>query len=440
MEELKYKYILSLVIEEPNDSRQNHTQTIPITSSYPISSSNGIISIHVSRPRAGYQQKGDPIINTLGSELSKKFGWGRKRNHRFIHFDPTPDDFDILFELGHEEKGFVMVSRKKPHYELMRLRTGKRNLKTALSRVLYRSCFEENGSVLGRYLMYMITLPENVSYALENRAPYDFFNNGKRVESRLNVKRISDTECAMEISDGVWGPLATDELDRFMNSYHLGHTRSKKWNMCSPKKLWRELLGENPSETQLKVMINFLSQNRTDDIVEERAKKLMDDVQQKYSDRIKIIKEEGEDSNGEKIPITKMYVKGRIADWLIIDKAWKTNVQKVKTFVFRNTERPTKGARFRRNDKDENYQNGWWSGPICIDNIHNNSSVGDQFVARAMALLNDKQTVKLVNTISSYLDKTMIDGSIPQRLNWDAIGNEEEFWSELDYMKMLGVI
>ena len=57
-----------------------------------------------------------------------------------------------------------------------------------------------------------------------------------------------------------------------------------------------------------------------------------------------------------------------------------------------------------------------------------------------MALLNDKQTVKLVNTISSYLDKTMIDGSIPQRLNWDAIGNEEEFWSELDYMKMLGVI
>ena len=120
--------------------------------------------------------------------------------------------------------------------------------------------------------------------------------------------------------------------------------------MCSPKKLWRELLGENPSETQLKVMINFLSQNRTDDIVEERAKKLMDDVQQKYSDRIKIIKDEGEDSNGEKIPITKMYVKGRIADWLIIDKAWKTNVQKVKTFVFRNTERPTKGARLRRND------------------------------------------------------------------------------------------
>ena len=194
MEELKYKYILSLVIEEPNDSRQNHTQTIPITSSYPISSSNGIISIHVSRPRAGYQQKGEPIINTLGSELSKKFGWGRKRNHRFIHFDPTPDDFDILFELGHEEKGFVMVSRKQPHYELMGLRTGKRNLKTALSRVLYRSCFEENGSVLGRYLMYMITLPENVSYALENRAPYDFFNNGKRVESSLNVKRISVTK------------------------------------------------------------------------------------------------------------------------------------------------------------------------------------------------------------------------------------------------------
>ena len=57
-----------------------------------------------------------------------------------------------------------------------------------------------------------------------------------------------------------------------------------------------------------------------------------------------------------------------------------------------------------------------------------------------MALLNDTNTVKLVNTISSYLDATMIDGTYPQRLNWDAIGNEEEFWSELDYMKMLGAI
>tara|TARA_Y100001951_G_C11296721_1_gene276236 strand:+ start:4574 stop:5905 length:1332 start_codon:yes stop_codon:yes gene_type:complete len=443
MEDLTYKYTLILYIHAPNDSNQRYTQTLSLSSSYPIMNSKGKITLEISRPRAGYKAKGEPVINGLSSAISAKFGWGRRtqrqynRLHSYSSYEPAPDNFDIMFELGNEEKGYVLVSRQKPHYKLMGLRTEKKNMATALSRVLYRSCFEENGKVLGNYLMNMVTLPENVSYALENRAPYDFFHDGKRIESRLNVKRISDQECAMEISDGIWGPISVKEMDRFMNSYHHGHTRSKRWNMCSPKRLWWELMGEHPSETQLKLMYGFLSQNRTDDIVEQRAKKLMEDIQEKYSDRIKIISDVGEDDK----PITRMYVKGVIADWLIIDKTWKTNVQKVKTFVFRNEENRDKTTRYRRNQKLEEYQNGWWSGPICIDNIHNNSSVGDQFVARAMALLNDKQTVKLVSTISSYLDASMLDGTYPQRINWDGVGNEEEmFWTELDYLEMLGAI
>ena len=42
-------------------------------------------------------------------------------------------------------------------------------------------------------------------------------------------------------------------------------------------------------------------------------------------------------------------------------------------------------------------------GPICIDNIHSNSSLGDQFASRALALLNDKLTVKLIYTIDRYI-------------------------------------
>jgi len=166
----------------------------------------------------------------------------------------------------------------------------------------------------------------------------------------------------------------------------------------------------------------------------------MKDVQERYSDRIKnIIEKDGikEDNS----VVTKMYVKGKIADWLIVDRAWKSNVQKVKTFVYRNNETiSSTGRRRYRKPKYEEYQQGWWSGPICIDNIHNNSSVGDQFVARAMALLNDSNTVKLVNTISQYLTAGMMDGTQMQRLSWDAIGKEDENWSELDYMKLLGVI
>ena len=44
-----------------------------------------------------------------------------------------------------------------------------------------------------------------------------------------------------------------------------------------------------------------------------------------------------------------------------------------------------------------------WTGPICIDNMSEGSSLGDQFAARAFALLNDTMTIKMVNTIKRYL-------------------------------------
>jgi hypothetical protein len=45
-----------------------------------------------------------------------------------------------------------------------------------------------------------------------------------------------------------------------------------------------------------------------------------------------------------------------------------------------------------------------WRGPICIDNMTGGSSLGDQFVARALALLNDTMTVKIINTIRRYIN------------------------------------
>ena len=40
---------------------------------------------------------------------------------------------------------------------------------------------------------------------------------------------------------------------------------------------------------------------------------------------------------------------------------------------------------------------------MCIDNMAKGSSLGDQFAARALALLNDRFTVTIVNTIKRYL-------------------------------------
>ena len=65
---------------------------------------------------------------------------------------------------------------------------------------------------------------------------------------------------------------------------------------------------------------------------------------------------------------------------------FKSDIQAVSTYLF--CKDTGTGDRLT-------YQHGIIKGPICIDNMTKNSSVGDQFAARALALLNDKITIKL---------------------------------------------
>jgi hypothetical protein len=60
---------------------------------------------------------------------------------------------------------------------------------------------------------------------------------------------------------------------------------------------------------------------------------------------------------------------------------------------------------------------GFLKGPICIDNMTKHSSVGDQFAARAFALLNDSMTVQIVSTINHYLSDNHYDGQTEARLH-----------------------
>jgi hypothetical protein len=280
-----------------------------------------------------------------------------------------------------------------------------------ITRILYKSCFTRDLAELLEYTMKSITFPSNVMYAIENRAPYKFVKNLNWVESRLNVEAISMAECAIEISDGIWANISIKDLDTFVNAFKgEGSKRSKKWRNCSPKKLWTMLMGKEPKETELNLMVEFLEQNRTQEIVEKRARELMDEMLVDYPNRIKII---------TKSERTYMLVKGKITDWIITDEAYKTQTQKVSTFLF------TK-------DKDKSgrpFGNGYLypRGGICIDNVSTTSSVGDQFAARAFALLNDNMTLQLVSTIRPYVyNKNQADDVIPDRLDWEYDYSKEE--------------
>ena len=330
--------------------------------------------------------------------LTSFMGIKRGRTHDGIHQFKI-DDF------------ILHVERRNKTYYVMGSLLNKSETILLITRILYKSCFTRDLAELLEYTMKSITFPSNVMYAIENRAPYKFVKNLNWVESRLNVEAISMSECAIEISDGIWANISIKDLDTFVNAFKgEGSKRSKKWRNCSPKKLWTMLMGKEPKETELNLMVEFLEQNRTQEIVEKRARELMDEMLVDYPNRIKII---------TKSERTYMLVKGKITDWIITDEAYKTQTQKVSTFLF------TK-------DKDKSgrpFGNGYLypRGGICIDNVSTTSSVGDQFAARAFALLNDNMTLQLVSTIRPYVySKQQKDDVIPDRLDWEYDYSKEE--------------
>jgi hypothetical protein len=109
-----------------------------------------------------------------------------------------------------------------------------------------------------------------------------------------------------------------------------------------------------------------------------------------------------------------MYVRGNGYDWKLTDSKYKSEIQNVSTFVWqpvKTTETLEDGTTVY------SLANPTWRGPICIDNMTKGSSTGDQFAARALALLNDNMTIKVVNTLHRYLNADENE----YRVDWDAL-------------------
>ena len=200
-------------------------------------------------------------------------------------------------------------------------------------------------------------------------------------------------------------------MNGFINLHRFDKRRSDRWAV-SPKHLWSNLLGYLPSEAQENLMVEFLKQNRTQDIVEERASQLLEELEIEYPNNIKLFHiAPNEPIRNENLDA--MFVRGKMCDWVIIDNQFKSNIQRVSTYLYIDD-----AVELSRGGRDNmQFAGGQLIGPICIDNIHRNSSKGDQFAARAMALLNDKMTVAMVNTIKSYIPKEILEGKKECRIN-----------------------
>jgi hypothetical protein len=301
----------------------------------------------------------------------------------------------------------------------------------AIARVILRSCYldesEESYDQLEDYLFRCMNYPENIMYVLENKVPFTFYErNGASLtkhECRMNVKQIAPFEFALEVSGGIWGNMELKDLNQFVDVY-LYNKRKPKWWQISPQELYYKTVGVKPTTSQIKVMKEFLKQNRKQDIVEKRAMELFDDMVRNY-DRIKagIRVRPGSSDDSDKVKV--MYVRGQLADWMLMDNCSKYGTQDVSTFILREGDSNSRGSRNWNSQMEavETDAELHWSGPICIDNMQSGASVGDQFASRAFACMNDKMTVQMVSTLRGYFTDEMRENPTEHkvRLDWDAL-------------------
>lgn len=79
------------------------------------------------------------------------------------------NEFSHTIYIGDE--GYVLIFNKiGTRYFINGVMGNKAVLIAALARTIYKSCFTDDSLELDKFLMKHIHLPENVSYALENRA------------------------------------------------------------------------------------------------------------------------------------------------------------------------------------------------------------------------------------------------------------------------------
>ena len=365
------------------------------------SSSDEIYEQRVTLNPSNFRQAHEPTIQAIYEFLNNVLNT-RKRRSRYSYDIDKPREFNYVVTIGSSSfsgEGLpILFYKKGTRYGINGKVTSKENLLRSLARTIYRSCFTNDSIELYNYLERNLILPENVSYALENRAPFHWYKEREKVDCRFRVEMVGENQLAIEISDGIWAPISIKDLDVYMNFYWK-EKKGGSWKHLSPKKLWVKLMGKKPTETQQKLMVAFLEQNRTQHIVEERAKELMEAMQRSNPNRIRII---------EKAERTYMIVRGKLADWVLSDAEYKSDIQMVSTFIVKHNEgghglKPKLALH----------------GPICIDNMTRHSSVGDQFCARALALLNDEMTVAMVNTIKRYIEKYHVSGQNECRLDWN---------------------
>jgi len=300
-------------------------------------------------------------------------------------------------------------------YSINGSKLNKADMLTVISKFILRATICESSITLSDYVEKLLTYPPNVLYALENRTPYSFYEQGIKHEVRINTRDIGNKEVALEISDGIWGTISVKDMNTFVNTFKHGSERSKKWSRITPRRLWFEVMGTECSEAQLKLMIAWLKQNRTQDMVDRRAEELLyslnDVPNMSYYPHMSLhANAENTDFSEYRDRLRKaVLVKGQMHDWLLVSKMLNNQRHKVNAnqsvdsyVIYKREEDGNELLSFKHGD--ETISIGGRN--VCIDNVQNNSSIGDQLSTRAYIAMNDASVVEagMIHTIPKATD------------------------------------
>ena len=401
------------MFEEKNNIQYNKNFGTQRTHRFTFNARNlnrrGEYEIHVSRVVAHQGvQGGDPVLFNLSRSINS-YLFPHKEHDDKRNFMNT-----ISFKyIDGQTKLFYGRTNNK--YYINGLPRNKADVITAIGKIILRASLTKSSTQLYQYMRRVTLFPHNVLYALENRTPYHFRHEMIKAEVVINTRLISDDECALEISDGVWGAMTTKELNTFIDYFKYNKRRSKKWTVgVTNEYLWQQVMNRDPTRTELSKMTQWLLQHRTSELIEDRATKLLFDIAAE-TPQIDFVQFRNPKNKA-------LFVNGKYSDWVIVytGSGMKRGTQDVATYQITGK---SKGK--------GNWHGMQLSGSICIDNVSRGVSIGDQLTARALALVDERIAAHHLYTIKPLITPTLISGeTILPRLDRSKLNHWNQFKAE----------
>ena len=333
-----------------------------------------------------------------------------------------------------DENCKILIQKHDKKYYINGNQITKSLLNGILPSMLMRMPILKNQEEMENYIDIAINTDPVIASAIVNKVEYNFFimddDALRPVSTLLNLEKTGKDTTAIELYEGVWIGLRDSQIKSFINSCK---GNKNKFLGISPQELYYMSRGEVLSDSQLKVVHAFLEQNRKSSLVEKRSMELFEGLTERFKGKIYSIQTNFSPTENE-VKQT-MAVRGKFLDWIVVD-AGNSNggrqdvstyavvslsnyVQEDNYFVNRFPKETNlnnisiNNSSVYTGDKGEEY---YLMGPICIDQQHQNISLGDQFAARAMALLNDIHSCRQVSTLRGY------EKFQPKlRVDWDAL-------------------